>query len=46
MFDGTDVGREPTEDRLRYVVLRFNFSGFNDRLETLARRRFDGLLRR
>ena len=41
MFDGTDIGREPTEDRLRYVVLRFNFSAFDDTLETLQER-FDG----
>ena len=38
MFDGTDIGREPTEDRSRYVVLRFNFSAFDDTLETLQER--------
>ena len=38
MFDGTDIGREPTEDRLRYVVLRFNFWAFDDTLETLQER--------
>ena len=38
VFDGTDIGREPTEDRSRYVVLRFNFSAFDDTLETLQER--------
>ena len=38
MFDGTDIGREPTEDRRRYVVLRLNFSAFDDTLETLRER--------
>ena len=41
VFDGTDIGRNPTEDRLRYVILRFNFSAFDDTLETL-RERFEG----
>ena len=41
VFDGTDIGREPTEDRSRYVILRFNFSAFDDTLETL-RERFEG----
>ena len=41
VFDGTDIGRDPTEDRLRYVILRFNFSAFDDTLETL-RERFEG----
>ena len=35
LFGGTDVGRDPTPNRSRYVVLRFNFSAFNDALETL-----------
>ena len=38
VFDGTDIGREPTGDRSRYVVLRFNFSAFEDTLETLQER--------
>ncbi len=38
VFDGTDVGRQPTEDRSRYVILRFNFSAFDDTLETLRER--------
>ena len=29
LFRGTDVGRQPTEERHRYVVLRFDFSAFN-----------------
>ena len=41
VFDGTDIGREPTEDRSRYVVLRFNFSAFDDTLET-PRERLNG----
>ena len=41
VFDGTDIGREPTEDRSRYVILRFNFSAFDDTLETL-RESFEG----
>ena len=41
VFDGTDIGREPTDDRSRYVILRFNFSAFDDTLETL-RERFEG----
>ena len=41
IFDGTDIGREPTDDRSRYVILRFNFSAFDDTLETL-RERFEG----
>ena len=35
VFSGTDLGRHPTENRLRYVVLRFNFSAFKNALETL-----------
>ncbi len=38
VFDGTDIGREPTENRHRYVVLRFDFSVFDDTLETLRER--------
>ena len=38
VFDGTDIGCEPTEDRSRYVVLSFNFSAFDDTLETLQER--------
>ena len=38
VFDGTDIGREPTDDRSRYVILRFNFSAFDDTLETLRER--------
>ena len=36
-FAGTDVGDNPTEERSRYVTLRFNFSMVNDKLETLER---------
>ena len=35
IFNGTDIGRHPTENRHRYVILRFDFSTFNDALETL-----------
>ena len=35
IFGGTDIGRRPTENRNRYVILRFDFSAFNDKLETL-----------
>ena len=41
VFGGTDIGRNPTPERSRYVVLRFNFSAFNDALETLEQR-FEG----
>ena len=37
LFGGTDIGRDPTPNRSRYVVLRFNFSAFNDAVETLER---------
>ena len=37
VFAGTDIGRAPTPNRSRYVVLRFNFSAFNDAPETLER---------
>ena len=36
-YAGTDIGRSPTEERSRYVTLRFNFSMVNDKLETLER---------
>ena len=36
-FAGTDIGADPTPERHRYVVLRFNFSAVNDKLETLER---------
>jgi hypothetical protein len=38
LFGGTDVGRRPTDDRHRYVVLRFDFSVFDDTPETLRER--------
>ena len=38
IFGGADIGRRPTEDRSRYVVLRFNFSAFDDTLESLQKR--------
>ena len=38
VFGGTDLGRQPTESRHRYVILRFNFSAFDDTLETLRQR--------
>ena len=37
VFRRTDIGRNPTPERHRYVVLRFNFSTFNHRLDTLQR---------
>ena len=37
VFAGTDIGRNPTQERSRYVVLRFNFSMVNDALPTLER---------
>ncbi len=36
-FAGTDIGADPTPERHRYVVLRFNFSMVNYKLETLER---------
>ena len=36
-FAGTDIGRDPTPERHRYVVLRFDFSMVKDKLETLER---------
>ena len=38
VFSGTHLGRQPTENRHRYVVLRFNFSAFDDTLDTLRER--------
>lgn len=38
LFGGTDVGRRPTDARHRYVVLRFDFSAFEDTPETLRER--------
>ena len=38
VFGGTHLGRHPTENRHRYVILRFNFSAFDDTLETLRQR--------
>ena len=35
VFGGTDLGRQPTENRHRYVVLRFDFSAFKNALDTL-----------
>ncbi len=35
VFGGTYLGQHPTENRHRYVVLRFNFSAFKNALETL-----------
>ena len=37
VFHGTDIGREATPNHSRHVVLRFNFSAFNNALETLER---------
>ena len=36
-FAGTDIGRNPTREQSRYVVLRFDFSAVDDTLETLER---------
>ena len=38
LFGGTDIGREPTANRNRYVILRFDFSAFDDAPETLQER--------
>ncbi len=38
LFADTDVGRQPTSNRHRYVILRFDFSAFDDTLETLRER--------
>ena len=37
VFGGTDIGREPTENRHSFVVLRFDFSVVNDAPKTLER---------
>ena len=37
VFGGTDMGRNPTAERHRYVVLRFDFSAVDDAIETLER---------
>ena len=37
VFHGTDIGRAATPNHSRHVVLRFNFSAFNNALETLER---------
>jgi len=36
-FAGTDIGSNPTAEHHRYVVLRFDFSAVNDKLDTLER---------
>ena len=41
LFAGTDIGRNSTAERGRHVVLRFNFSAFDDTPSTL-RERFEG----
>ena len=41
LFGGTAVGRAPTAERGRYVIVRFDFSAFDDKLETLEER-FEG----
>ena len=38
IFAETDIGGEPSRNRHRYVVLRFDFSAFDDTLETLRER--------
>ena len=38
LFSGTDIDRRPTANRHRYVILRFDFSAFDDTLETLRER--------
>ena len=38
VFGGTDIGRGPTPNRHRYVVLWFDFSAFGDTLATLEQR--------
>ena len=35
LFSGTDIGREPTANRSRYAVLRFDFSTLSKRIATL-----------
>ena len=41
LFGDTDIGRAPTDERGRYVIVRFDFSAFDDTPETL-RERFEG----
>ena len=38
LFAGTDIGHRPTPNRHRYVILHFDFSAFDDTLETLRER--------
>ena len=38
LFAGTDIGRQPTPNRHRYVILHFDFSAFDDTPETLRER--------
>ncbi len=38
LFGDTDIGRQPTRNHHRYVVLRFDFSAFDDTSETLRER--------
>ncbi len=38
LFGGTDIGADPTPSRSRYAVLRFDFSVFQQKLETLEAR--------
>ena len=38
LFGGTDIGRRPTPNRGRYVILHFDFSAFDNTLETLRER--------
>ena len=45
LFGGLDIGRRPTRDRSRYVVLRFNFSTFGSDPANLGRE-FDEYCRR
>ena len=45
VFGGMDIGRLPTPNRARYVVLRFNFSTFGNVPENLERE-FDEYCRR
>ena len=38
LFADTDIGRQPTPNRGRYVILHFDFSAFDNTLETLRER--------
>ena len=38
LFAGTDIGARPTANRGRYLVVYFDFSTFNHKLETLEQR--------